>query len=81
MYQIINEEISVLGVYSASNFIPKKFKWREKVFLIKEITLLNNVKDGLIKKRLYSVISEANLYRIEFNRDSENWRILEVWCE
>lgn len=81
MYQKINEDISVLGIYSAHVFTPKKFKWREKVFTIKEITLLNNVRDGLIKKRLYSVMCSVNLYRIEFNRDSENWKILEVWCE
>jgi len=81
MYEKINEDISVLGIYSAHMFIPKKFKWREKIFPIKEITLFNNVRDGSIKKRLYSVMSGTNLYRIEFNRDSESWKILEVWCE
>lgn len=81
MYETVNEDISVAGVYSSGLFIPKKFKWREKIFPIKEITLSNTIKDGSIKKRLYSVMSGANLYRIEFNRDSENWKILEVWCE
>jgi hypothetical protein len=81
MYQTVNENISVLGVYSSQVFIPKKFKWKDKIFPIKEITLLNNVRDGVIRKRLYSVLSGVNLYRIEFNRDSENWKILEVWCE
>ncbi len=81
MYQTVNEEIEVAGVYSHSRFIPKKFKWNNKIFPIKEITLSNSVKDGLIKRRLYSVLSGVNLYRIEFNRESEQWKILEVWCE
>jgi hypothetical protein len=81
MYQKINDNISVLGVYSSQVFIPKKFKWNDKVYPIKDITLLNNIRDGSIKKRLYSVLSGVNLYRIEFNRESENWKILEVWCE
>lgn len=81
MYQTINEDISVLGIYSHSKFTPKKFKWKDKTFAIKEITLINDTKDGIIKKRLYSVISQANLYRLEFNRETEKWRILEVWCD
>ena len=81
MYQTVNEEIEVLGVYSHSRFVPKKFKWNSRVFLIKEITIFNDVRDGLIKKRLYSVLSGVNLYRIEFNRESERWKILEVWCD
>lgn len=81
MYQTINEDISVVGVYSKSHFIPKKFKWSNKVFPVKEITLYNDVRDGAVKKRLYSVLSGCNVYRLEFNRESEKWRILEVWCE
>lgn len=81
MYQTINEDISVLGVYQNSLFVPKKFKWKERVFPVQEITLFNNVRDGSIKKRLYSVLSGGNIYRLEFNRESEKWKISEVWVE
>jgi hypothetical protein len=81
MYQTINENIAVVGSYANSQFIPKKFKWNNNIFPIKEITLINDSRDGVIKKRLYSVISGINLYRLEFNRESEKWRILEIWVE
>ncbi len=81
MYLTIEEDISVVGVYANFQFIPKKFKWKDNVFPIKEITLSNNTRDGVIKKRLYSVISRGNLYRLEFNRESEQWKIMEVWVE
>jgi len=81
MYQTINEDVSVLGVYQNSLFVPKKFKWKEKIFPVQEITLFNNVRDGSIKKRLYSIVSGGNVYRLEFNRESEKWHILEVWVE
>lgn len=81
MYQKINENISVIGVYSSSKFIPKKFKWKDKVFPVKEITLYNDVFDGSIKKRLYSIVSGVDLFRLEFNRNTERWKLLEVWCE
>lgn len=81
MYQKINEVISVLGVYSKSGLIPKKFKWNERVFQINQITLSNEVRDGSIYKRLYSVVSGSEVYRLEFNRTTEQWRLLEVWVE
>jgi len=81
MYQTINEDIAVLGIYKNSFFVPKKFKWNHRVYGVQEITLLNDVSEGSIKKRLYSVVSNGNLYRLEFNRSSEKWRIAEVWVE
>lgn len=81
MYQTIGETIWVIGVYKNSQFVPKKFKWRTREYPISEITLSNDVRDGAILKRWYSVMANNNLYRIEFNRTSEQWQLLEVWAE
>lgn len=81
MYQPINEKISVVGIYDQSQFTPKKFKWRGRVYPISEITLTADTKDGGVRNRLYSVVAEANVYRIKFNRDSEAWLLEEVWYE
>lgn len=80
-YQCINEIISVVGIYKNYTFIPHKFKWNQKIYPINQVTLTSNVKDGGVKKRLYSVVSQSNTYRLEFNRDTETWYLLEVWVE
>jgi hypothetical protein len=81
MYQIIHERIGVGGVYNQSKFIPRKFLWRSREYLIKEITFVSDFADGGIKKRQYSVIVNANCYRLIFDRTSEVWFLEEVWCE
>lgn len=81
MYETINAKIWVVGVYRQSGFIPRKFLWKNKEYQVDQITLATDVRDGFVKKRLYSVVSGANVYRLEFNRDSEEWRLAEVWCE
>ena len=81
MYQKIDQAISVVGIYQNQHFFPKKFKWQARILPVDQVTLFNNLRDGIIKKRLYSVLSEGNLYRLEFNRDSEQWKILEIWVE
>ncbi len=81
MYQIIGETIWVAGVYKSSQFIPKKFKWRDKELPISTITLISDAKDGAIKKRFYSVVSGNAVYSLEFNRESEQWYLQELWVE
>jgi len=81
MFTSINESIEIAGVFSGGKFVPKKFRWRERVITISQITLVNDTKDAGIKKRLYSVLDQKTLYRLEFNRDTEHWTLLEIWSE
>ncbi|PWU24015.1 hypothetical protein C5B42_00970 [Candidatus Cerribacteria bacterium 'Amazon FNV 2010 28 9'] len=73
--------MSVIGIYEHAHFIPKKFRWRDRVYLIQEITLVSDIRDGLIKKRMYSVLCNKTLYRLLFNRETEDWKLEEVWVE
>jgi hypothetical protein len=81
MFQTIHEKISVAGVYQNSRFIPKKFSWRERVYLVDTITLVSDIRDGAVKKRMYSIMCKRNLYRLVFNRETEIWMLEATWCE
>lgn len=81
MYEEIDEQIAVIGIYQKHQFLPKKFKWQQQILSIDEVTLVNNVKDGQIQKRLYSVVAAGNVYRLEFNRVSEQWKLLQIWVD
>ncbi len=81
MYESVQESIAVAGVYDHSQFTPKRFQWRGRAYDVDEITLRSDVKDGGVRKRLYSLQAGGTLYRVEFNRESESWQLLEVWCE
>ncbi|HYD35752.1 MAG TPA: hypothetical protein VD999_06810 [Vitreimonas sp.] len=81
MYQTIHEKIDVIGVYSHSTFKPVKFQWRDRVLKVEKITSIADIKDGGVKRRLYSVLVKGNLYRLLFHRDGEFWMLEEVWVE
>jgi hypothetical protein len=81
MFQSIGEKVRVAGVYAGGAFLPKKMKWGERVLSIKEITLVTDIKEGLVKKRMYSVLCGKELYRLTFNRETEVWILEEVWVE
>lgn len=81
MYQTIHEKILVWGVYRQAQFAPQKFVWRLASYPVDKITLVSDLKEGLVKKRIYSLISRGNMYRLSFNRETEIWFLEEIWCE
>ena len=80
-YQTINQPITVLGVYTNGQFVPKKFRWGQRVLHIDSITLTANTTDGGTKQRLVSVVSGSEVYRLRFDREQEKWWLEEIWVE
>ena len=81
MFQRIDEKVDIIGLYTKGHFLPKKMKWNGRVFPIDKITLVTEVRDGEVKKRLYSFVSGKDLYRLLFNRETEMWVLEEIWVE
>lgn len=81
MFQTIHEQCAVVGVYDQGAFQPRKFLWKRREYLVEQVTLVTDFKDGGIRKRMYSLVSGATVYRLVFDRTSEKWFIEEVWYE
>lgn len=87
MYQTIGENIIVIAAYyqtrkpRVGKLVPKKFLWRNQTYVIEEITLVNDTKDGGVRKSTFSAIVKGNIYRISFNRETEDWVLEEVWYD
>lgn len=81
MFQRIGEKIIVAGTYKQAAFYPRKFLWNKQTFLVSEITVVTDIRDGMTKKRMYSLLCGKNLYRVVFNRDTETWVLEEIWME
>ncbi|MEX0895528.1 MAG: hypothetical protein WDZ94_01155 [Patescibacteria group bacterium] len=81
MYETIDESISVAGVYRQGKFIPKKFLWQQRAFVITQVTFVADIRDGSDTVRQYTVVASEASYRLLFNRTHETWRLKEVWCE
>lgn len=71
----------MIGVYSSGKFEPRKFLWRHKEYVISQVTFRHDRKNGGRKQRMYSVESQGTVYRILFDRDTEEWMLEELWVE
>ena len=81
MYHTVDEAIDVVGSYGHGKFVPKKFRWGKRVLMIDQVTMQSDIKDGGVRKRLVSVTVGNEVYRLEFNRESEQWYLREMWVE
>lgn len=81
MYQTIGEPIRVVGVYERQTFVPKKFRWHDRTYVIDRVTFVTDIRDGLTRKRTYSVTCGPNAYRLLFDRTQETWVLKELWVE
>ncbi len=81
MFTQINEPVEVQGTFSTRGFVPRRFRWRNQIRVVEEVTLAIDEKNGVTKHRFYSVRSGTSVYRLDFNRESDLWRLLEVYCE
>ena len=81
MYQTIDETISVAGAYTPGKFTPAKFRWRNRIYPIQEICSQHSFKDGNVQKRRFSVLARNTVFLLEFNRDQENWKLVQLWIE
>lgn len=81
MYQTIHEPIAVVGVFDQAKFLPKKFRWGQRVVSVEQVTLLSKERDGLVPIHHYSVVSAGTLYRLSFHPQDITWFLEEVWYE
>ena len=81
MYETIGEKIEVAGAYCGGCFQPKKFRWRDRLYPIKAVTFVTDLRNGRTLQRRYSVLSGPQAYRLLFDRNEESWLLEELWVD
>ncbi len=81
MYQTIHERVRVAGIFDQADFKPIWFVWRRRKFNVEKITLVSDLKDGAIKKKMYSVLADGNLYRLDHCPAEQTWVLEQTWID
>ena len=74
----IDETIAVGGIYERGAFSPRVFRWKGQKYTVEHVTLISDLRDGSVRKRVYSVLVNEVLYRLCFDRDHEEWKLLAI---
>lgn len=76
----IKESIKVMAVFDigVDSIKPVKFKWRGRVYPIKDITYTWRTKDGNANVVHFAVADGATLYEISYNQLTMKWVLEEA---
>lgn len=80
MFTLINEKVTVAGVYTGGTFIPRWFIWKGKKTTTHKATYAGEYCEGQNVMRCYSFYCSGAIYRILFNKTRDEWILREVYC-
>ena len=80
MNEIINEKVGVLTIFDAKNGItlPKKVKWRNRIYLIEKIGYHHKVRDGRKLLHIFSVANTSIALKLCLDTENLHWILEEV---
>jgi len=71
----LDERIEVLVCFKHAKIFPKSFIWKNKEYLIENITYNWQERIGQALINYFSVLSAGQMYQISFNNSTFRWQI------
>ncbi len=77
MPTVIKEAVKVIAVFDG-DVTPVKFKWKGRVYPVKEITYTWKSKDGDASIVHFAVSDGGTLYELTYNQSTMKWSLEEA---
>lgn len=74
----IKEPIKVVAVFDTDGMKPAKFKWKGRVYPVKEITYTWKSKEGAVTFIHFSVSDGSSMYELSYNKSTMGWLLESV---
>ena len=82
MYTDINKKIKVIALFENGKIIPKIFRWQNRDYKIKEISLAYQEREGRSVNYFFGVETEdGNVMKLRYNDEKLTWWLLETWVD
>ncbi len=78
-YQDVEEPIDVIAVFENSRMRPIRFKWKDRVYRVKQVTGTWISEVGRYRHRHFAVVDEAtNFFELSFDERDTNWTLTRI---
>ena len=78
-YQKFNEPVDVLASFSATKAIPHAMKWGNRRYPLTKVNLVHIAHEGRGKMYYFSVSDASNFFKLRFDTENLEWRLLELY--
>ena len=83
MYDHINETVEVLVDFRWPRVRPTLIRWNNRNYPIESVNFVHTAKEGDIRMYYFTVsdTGSANVFKLEFNTGSLEWKLLEIYTD
>lgn len=81
MYDPVHEKIKVDAIFENGKVSVTRFKWKDKVYKVNEVTLITKAYRGRDTVWLVYVTTLTAAYKLRFDTDTLNWWMEELSWE
>lgn len=80
MYEMVNDKIRVLAVFENGVISPRLFRWQNRDYKVKSVSLRYQEKSGASIDHFFAVETEdGGVFKLSFNDKSLVWKLSETW--
>lgn len=81
MYEEIGELIEAIVIFKNGKLLPQSFIWKERKYLVEQVNLEHQKKQGTSTLFCYSVSAQGNSYELSFDNVNLIWKLERLWTE
>ena len=79
MQTITDDPIDVIVSFSNGKVAPWKLRWGTSSYIVKYVNLIHSSKEGQQKIFYFNVSDDENAWKLRFNTENLEWRLVEAY--
>lgn len=79
MQTITDDPVDVVVSFSAGKVQPWKLRWGAASYIVKYVNLIHSNKEGQQKIFYFNVSDDENSWKLRFNTENLEWRLVEAY--
>ena len=79
--ECVNEPVEVRVDFLGPHVLPRAMYWNRRLYPIKNVNMVHSTQEGATKLFFFSVSDQINYFKLRFNTDSLEWRLIEMYAE
>jgi len=82
VYQDMDEPVDVVVLFRKNHMKPTRFRWKDRVYKISEVTGDWKTDVGAYRIRHFAVVDHSsNFFQLSYDERKTNWVISKIWVE
>jgi hypothetical protein len=82
MYQEMDDPIEVVVLFQNNKMKPARFRWKERIYKVAEVTGDWKTDVGAYRIRHFAVVDgSSNFFQLSYDERKTSWVISKIWVE